>query len=40
MPAVVCELGPPPLVVEHTGQLARALADGVRRWFLAPLDQP
>jgi N-acetylmuramoyl-L-alanine amidase len=40
MPAVVCELGPAPQVVEHTGQLARAVANGIRRWSLAPLDQP
>jgi N-acetylmuramoyl-L-alanine amidase len=40
MPAVVCELGPPPMVVEHTGRLARMLAEGITRWLLAPLDQP
>ena len=25
MPAVLCEIGPPPVVVEHTGELARTL---------------
>lgn len=38
MPAVVCELGPPAMVVEHTAQLAEALSEGVTGWLLAPLE--
>jgi N-acetylmuramoyl-L-alanine amidase len=38
MPAVVCELGPPGLVVERTGALAEALARAIARWITEPLD--
>lgn len=37
MPAVVCELGPAPLVVEHLGRLARALVDALSAWVATPL---
>ncbi|MGH9156138.1 MAG: peptidoglycan-binding protein [Acidimicrobiales bacterium] len=37
MAAVVCELGPPPLVVARTAELAQALADALASWALAPL---
>ena len=38
MPAVVCELGPPSLVVEQGALLAEALAVGLAGWLQAPLD--
>jgi N-acetylmuramoyl-L-alanine amidase len=37
MPAVVCELGPPRLVVEHGARLADALTDALASWWQAPL---
>jgi N-acetylmuramoyl-L-alanine amidase len=38
MPAVVCELGPPSVVVEHGARIAEALADAVTGWLQSPLD--
>jgi N-acetylmuramoyl-L-alanine amidase len=38
MPAVVCELGPPSVVVEHGARLAGCLADGLTGWLQSPLD--
>lgn len=38
MPAVVFELGPPALVVEHSGELAEALSSAVMRWVRDPLE--
>jgi N-acetylmuramoyl-L-alanine amidase len=37
MPAVVCEVGPTPLVVQRSGDLARALADAITAWVAAPV---
>ncbi len=38
MAAVVCEVGPPPAVVEHTPDLARSLARAVSRWAQTPVN--
>ena len=38
MPAVVCELGPPAVVVARTAELADALADALAAWAAAPVD--
>lgn len=38
MPAVVCEMGPPAEVVQHTPQLVEALAQGLSLWTNAPID--
>ena len=38
MPAVVCEVGTPALVVRHSVALASALADALTAWALTPLD--
>jgi N-acetylmuramoyl-L-alanine amidase len=38
MPAVVCELGPPSLVVEHGARLAACLAEAVTGWLQSPLE--
>ena len=38
MPAVVCELGPPAVVVEHGARLAEALTEGLTAWLQSPLD--
>ncbi len=38
MPAVVCELGPPFVVVEHGAKLAEALTDGLAAWLQSPLE--
>jgi N-acetylmuramoyl-L-alanine amidase len=38
MPAVMCEMGPPALVVERTGALAPAVARAFARWVTEPLD--
>lgn len=38
MAAVVCELGPPGRVVEHTGELARGLARAVAHWVRSPVN--
>jgi N-acetylmuramoyl-L-alanine amidase len=38
MTAVVCELGPPGTVVEHTGELAASVARAVMRWAVTPAD--
>jgi N-acetylmuramoyl-L-alanine amidase len=37
MPAVLCRLGPPDLVVAHTGHLARQLARAVHAWVTEPV---
>lgn len=37
MPAVVCELGTPALVVEQLGRLATALVDALAAWVATPL---
>jgi N-acetylmuramoyl-L-alanine amidase len=38
MPAIVCELGPPSMVVEHTRGLAASLARSAARWVQEPLE--
>jgi N-acetylmuramoyl-L-alanine amidase len=38
MPAVVCELGPPSVVVERSGQVAAALRDALAAWAATPVD--
>jgi N-acetylmuramoyl-L-alanine amidase len=38
MPAVVCELGPAHGVVEHSAEIARAIADALSAWASAPTD--
>jgi N-acetylmuramoyl-L-alanine amidase len=38
MPAVVCEFGPPSLVVEHGARLAEALTRGLTAWLQSPLE--
>jgi len=38
MPAVVCEIGPPHLVVRHSGALADALAQALVAWAATPVD--
>jgi N-acetylmuramoyl-L-alanine amidase len=38
MAAVVCEVGPPGLVVEHTAELADALTRAFARWALGPVN--
>jgi N-acetylmuramoyl-L-alanine amidase len=38
MPAVLCEVGPPTVVVEHTGELARTLTLAFSRWVASPDD--
>lgn len=37
MPAVICEVGPASAVVQHSGELARALADALTAWVAAPV---
>jgi N-acetylmuramoyl-L-alanine amidase len=37
MAAVVCELGPPAVVVEHSAELARSMARAFTRWAQAPV---
>ena len=37
MPAIVVELGPPPLAVEHGARVAAAIADAVTRWATEPV---
>ena len=39
MPAVLCEVGPATVVVEHTGELARTLTLAFSRWVEAPADR-
>jgi N-acetylmuramoyl-L-alanine amidase len=39
MAAVVCELGPPVVVVEHTGTLVQILARALGRWARDPVNQ-
>jgi len=38
MPAVVCEVGPPQVVVRHAGALAEALAQALVAWAATPVD--
>jgi len=38
MAAVVCEVGPPPVVVEHTGELALSLTRAFTRWARMPVN--
>jgi N-acetylmuramoyl-L-alanine amidase len=38
MPAVVCEMGPPPVVVRHAGSLAEALVQALVVWAATPFD--
>lgn len=37
MPAVLCEVGPAPVVVQRSGELAQALADALTAWVAAPV---
>ena len=37
MPAIVVELGPPPLAVEHGAPVAAAVADAITRWATEPV---
>ena len=39
MPAVVCEIGTPSVVVEHTGELAQTLTLAFSRWVTAPEER-
>jgi len=39
MPAVLCEVGPATVVVEHTGELARTLTLAFSRWVELPVDR-
>ncbi|HEY2812942.1 MAG TPA: peptidoglycan-binding protein [Acidimicrobiales bacterium] len=39
MPAVLCEVGPATVVVEHTGDLARTLTRAFSRWVEAPAER-
>jgi N-acetylmuramoyl-L-alanine amidase len=38
MPAVVCFLGPAPLVVERTAPMAGSIVDAIRSWVMAPIE--
>jgi len=38
MPAVVCDLGPPAVVVRHVGALADALVQALMAWAATPVD--
>jgi hypothetical protein len=38
MAAVVCEVGPPGLVVEHTAELASSLTRAFARWAHGPVN--
>jgi len=38
MPAVVCFLGPAPVVVERTASVATAIVEAIRRWLDAPVE--
>ena len=38
MPAVVCILGPPGVVVERSSSLASGLVDAVQRWVETPIE--
>jgi len=38
MPAVICEVGPPALVVAHAGALARAIVEALTVWAVTPVD--
>lgn len=40
MPAVVCELGPPPCIVARTAELAEALGEVLGAWVAAPIAEP
>lgn len=39
MPAVLCRIGPPELAVTHAAAIAKGLAEAIRRWLAAPLDE-
>ena len=39
MPAVVCELGPPSLVVVKTAELAEALGRALAAWVVSPVEE-
>jgi N-acetylmuramoyl-L-alanine amidase len=38
MPAVICEVGPPVVVVRRAQSLAGALVDAVGVWVTTPVD--
>jgi len=38
MPAILCELGPPALVVERSHELAESLSRAIARWVTEPLE--
>lgn len=38
MPAVVCFLGPAPLVVERSAPMATSIVDAIRSWVMAPIE--
>ncbi|HZU78461.1 MAG TPA: peptidoglycan-binding protein [Acidimicrobiales bacterium] len=38
MPAVVCEIGPPSVVVQRSAELADALVEALRAWTVTPPD--
>jgi N-acetylmuramoyl-L-alanine amidase len=38
MPAVVCAIGPPAVVVEHAGSLTTSLRSAISRWIAEPAD--
>ena len=38
MPAVICELGPPAMVVAHAGELADAIVEALTLWAVTPLE--
>ena len=40
MPAVVCELGPPAVVVARTAELAEVLGQVLAAWAAAPVEEP
>jgi N-acetylmuramoyl-L-alanine amidase len=38
MPAVICEVGPPAVVVERAGALAHAIVEALTIWAVTPVD--
>jgi N-acetylmuramoyl-L-alanine amidase len=38
MPAVICEVGPPAVVVARAGNLAQAIVEALTSWALTPVD--
>jgi len=38
MPAVVCQLGPPAIIVEQTAELATALHRALEAWATTPIE--